>query len=71
VWIIEVNSSPSLGLDTPLDRDIKPRVIRGLLQLLDPLPFDREALLTVLEQRMSVKGKMRSKQGLMCSLSYL
>ncbi|GAX74993.1 hypothetical protein CEUSTIGMA_g2439.t1 [Chlamydomonas eustigma] len=66
VWIIEVNSSPSLGLDTPLDRDIKPRVIRGLLQLLDPLPFDREALLAVLEQRMSVKGRrMRKGAGLL------
>lgn len=56
-WVIEVNSSPSLSMDTPLDRQVKPRVIRGLLQILDPLPFDREALLSVLEQRVGAKGE--------------
>lgn len=44
-------------MDTPLDRQVKPRVIRGLLQILDPLPFDREALLSVLEQRVGAKGE--------------
>ncbi len=52
-----MNSSPSLSLDTPLDREIKPKVVRGLLKLLDPLPFDRAALMTVLEQRVGGKGE--------------
>lgn len=61
-WIIEVNSSPSLSLDTPLDRLIKPAVIRGLLHLLDPLPFDREALLEALDHRVQ-GGKSRITRG--------
>eukprot|EP00955_Chlamydomonas_euryale_P043563 352621-Chlamydomonas_euryale.AAC.2 len=64
VWILEVNSSPSLGLSTPLDRETKPRVVRGLVQLVDPLAFDRGALLAVLDARRGAKGR-RSRGGLM------
>lgn len=61
-WIIEVNSSPSLSLDTPLDKMTKPAVVKGLLQLLDPLPFDREALLAALDHRIQ-GGKSRIARG--------
>lgn len=43
-WLIEVNSSPSLGCDTPLDAVIKGALVRDILQLLDPVHFDRKAL---------------------------
>ncbi|EFJ49768.1 tubulin tyrosine ligase, partial [Volvox carteri f. nagariensis] len=51
VWLLEVNSSPSMGLDTPLDRAIKPRLIADVLELLAPLPFDRGALCSALRAR--------------------
>eukprot|EP00798_Chlamydomonas_sp_ICE-L_P012583 gene12583-15807_t len=58
VWLIEVNSSPSLSIDTPLDRVIKPRVVRDLVKLVDPLAFHREGLLEVLDKRLSSKGRL-------------
>lgn len=51
VWLIEVNSSPSLAMDTPLDRAVKPRVVADVLRLLSPLAFDRAALAEVLRAR--------------------
>lgn len=52
VWVLEVNASPSMSLDTPLDRLVKPRVVKDTIQLLDPLPFDREALASCLQSRL-------------------
>ncbi|KAK9819734.1 hypothetical protein WJX72_001737 [[Myrmecia] bisecta] len=54
-WLVEVNSSPSLSTDTPLDREIKGSLMRDLITLVNPLDFDREALLRVL-QRDSAAG---------------
>lgn len=51
-WLLEANSSPSLAISTPLDRIIKESLIRDTLNLIDPLPFDREALHAVLQKRM-------------------
>jgi hypothetical protein len=48
-WLIEVNSSPSLACETPLDMHVKGALVRDLLQLDDPLDFDRRALLQVSE----------------------
>ena len=50
-WLLEVNSSPSLNLATPLDRHIKAPLIEDTIKLLDPLPFDRVALHAVLSRR--------------------
>ncbi|GFR52132.1 hypothetical protein Agub_g14647 [Astrephomene gubernaculifera] len=66
VWLLEVNSSPSMGLDTPLDRAIKPRLIADVLELLAPLPFDREALAGVLRARANTgRGSRRGTSGLL------
>jgi hypothetical protein len=57
VWLLEVNSSPSLSLHTPLDRAMKPRLVADAISLLDPLPFDRAALLEVLATRAAARGE--------------
>jgi len=57
VWVLEVNSSPSFSLDTPLDRSIKPRMIRDAVAIVDPLPFDRAALQEVLAARTANKPR--------------
>ena len=51
VWLLEVNSSPSLGLDTALDRAVKPRLVADVLALLGPPAWDRGALAGVLRAR--------------------
>ncbi|GIL75131.1 hypothetical protein Vretifemale_4908 [Volvox reticuliferus] len=66
VWLLEVNSSPSMGLDTPLDRAIKPRLIADVLELLAPLPFDRTVLSNVLRTRTNTsRSGRRGTQGLL------
>jgi hypothetical protein len=49
--LIEVNASPSMGLDTPLDEAIKPRLIRDAVNLVAPLPTNRVFLEHVLARR--------------------
>lgn len=61
-WLLEVNSSPSMGLDTPLDRAIKPRLVADAVALLDPLPFDRAALAEVLRAR-TTGGSRAGRRG--------
>lgn len=51
-WLIEVNSSPSMGLETPLDRAIKPQMIRDTINLVNPLPFHRVLLGKLLERKL-------------------
>lgn len=51
-YLIEVNASPSMGLDTELDRVIKPRLIKDTINLVDPLPFNRWYLSYLLERRL-------------------
>jgi tubulin polyglutamylase TTLL6/13 len=34
-WLLEVNQSPSLEIDTPLDYEIKKNLIRDTLQLVN------------------------------------
>lgn len=51
VWLIEVNTSPSLGLSTPLDEEIKGNLIRDVIRVVDPLPFDRVALHAITVRR--------------------
>ncbi|GLC36927.1 hypothetical protein PLESTM_000519300 [Pleodorina starrii] len=66
VWLLEVNSSPSMGLDTPLDQAVKPRLIADVLELLAPLPFDRAALAGVLRARTNTsRSGRRGTQGLL------
>jgi len=59
VWLIEVNSSPSLGLGTPLDRLVKAQLMEDVIELLEPLPFDRVALHATLMRRRQSTGPDR------------
>jgi len=52
-WLIEVNSSPSLGCDSPLDTRIKVALVRDTIALIDPQPYDRKELADVCQRRIS------------------
>jgi len=52
-WLIEVNSSPSLGCDSPLDTRIKGSLIRDTIALVAPPIYDRKALVDVCKRRMA------------------
>ena len=52
-WLIEVNSSPSLACDFAVDIDVKHKMMEDTIRLVNPLPFDREALREALEERMA------------------
>jgi hypothetical protein len=65
-WLLEVNSSPSLNLDTPLDMHVKSAVIEDVIRLVDPLPMDRVALSAVLKRRINKNAgpvRMSRRQG--------
>ncbi|KAH8055248.1 hypothetical protein JL720_14360 [Aureococcus anophagefferens] len=51
-WLIEVNASPSMARETPLDADVKERCIRDVINLVDPVPYDRDALVDVFDKRL-------------------
>ncbi|RLO06381.1 hypothetical protein DYB28_011067 [Aphanomyces astaci] len=50
-WLIEINSSPSMGRDNSLDYVIKDALIYDTMRLVRPLHFDRAALLSILNRR--------------------
>jgi hypothetical protein len=52
-WLIEVNSSPSLACDFKVDVDVKHQMMQDTIRLVNPLPFDREALREAVEDRMT------------------
>ena len=52
VWLLEVNASPSMGLETALDRNIKPKMVADTIALVDPVPFDRKVLARMAKQRL-------------------
>ena len=51
IWLLEINSSPSLARDTVLDDLIKQRLIDDTIDLLDPIDYDRKRLFEVLDRR--------------------
>ena len=51
-WLIEVNASPSLGRDNQLDVRVKNAMIKDAIQLVDPAPFNREAIPRILKRRL-------------------
>jgi hypothetical protein len=53
-WLIEVNASPSLSLSGKLDEVVKRSLVSDSIALVEPLPFDRRALLEVTQHRMAV-----------------
>ena len=46
-----MNSSPSLARDTILDDMVKSKLIDDIIDLMDPIDFDRKRLFEVLERR--------------------
>lgn len=62
-WLIEVNASPSLGVDNPLDARVKGALLRDVVSLVDPVPFDRHALLEVLQRRTGGRHGSSSRSG--------
>lgn len=51
-WLLEVNASPSLARENPLDNRVKDAMIQDTVKLIDPAPFDRKALLVILKRRL-------------------
>jgi hypothetical protein len=76
VWVLEVNSSPSMSLDTPLDQAVKVQLIRDTVLLVDPIQFDRDALHDILDSqsrsRIDRNAKLTQTQvdKLFCGKSY-
>ncbi|CAD7938394.1 unnamed protein product [Amoebophrya sp. A25] len=50
-WLIEVNASPSLGVDHLIDEQVKTPMIDDTIDLVQPKAFNREKLLQVLTRR--------------------
>ena len=59
-WLLEVNASPSLARETPLDVRVKNAMIKDTILLLDPAPYDRAAVVTVLKRRIKDVSKKKS-----------
>jgi len=62
-WLIEVNSSPSLGILNLLDDIVKLRLMDDLIDLVDVLDFDRKRLEEVFNRRMKEIHKVSSLTG--------
>ena len=50
-WLLEVNSSPSLQKEYTLDKIIKQQLVDDIIQIVNPLNYDRQRLLEVVERR--------------------
>eukprot|EP01064_Diplonema_japonicum_P032643 TRINITY_DN6189_c0_g1_i1.p1 TRINITY_DN6189_c0_g1~~TRINITY_DN6189_c0_g1_i1.p1 ORF type:complete len:903 (+),score=78.50 TRINITY_DN6189_c0_g1_i1:1784-4492(+) len=59
-WVLEVNASPSLEIDTPLDERVKTRLMKDCFHLINPQPYNKFHLMEVLSRRLS--GQLASKK---------
>jgi hypothetical protein len=41
-WLLEANTCPSLAADSPLDKQVKTRMVADALHLLGPVPYDAD-----------------------------
>ena len=62
-WLIEVNSSPSLGTQTALDKAVKTALIQDTVQLVDPLRYSRRELLLALQEKAVPASRRGSRAG--------
>ena len=69
VWLLEVNSSPSLGISTPLDQYVKKELICDVIKLVDPSPYDRGALLEIVQRKIVEASNPKSGRGSQSSSS--
>jgi tubulin polyglutamylase TTLL5 len=53
-WLLEINSSPSLERSNVLDDQIKLQLVEDVLNIVDPINFDRKALIEVMERRLNI-----------------
>lgn len=61
-WLIEVNSSPSMETDCAFDVQTKTELIYDTIKLVDPIAFDAEALVKILQRRGDMSALL-SKRG--------
>jgi hypothetical protein len=59
--LIEVNASPSLGVDSDLDASTKLALIRDIAKVVDPLPFNHDQLLRTIDQRQQATARARAR----------
>lgn len=50
-WLLEVNASPSMSVDSVLDARVKMAMIRDTVRLVDPAPFDHAVLADTIRRR--------------------
>merc|ERR1711953_107746 len=63
IWLIEVNSSPSMGQEHLLDEQVKQPLISDTIDLVEPLEFDRRQLAQVLQRRLEKKPGVGAVSG--------
>lgn len=59
-WVLEVNASPSLEVDSAQDEDVKPKLIDDVVTLLNIPKIDRWALLRAVDRRLKPTKPSRS-----------
>jgi len=61
IWLIEVNSSPSMGQEHLLDEQVKQTLINDTIDLVEPVEFDRRKLAHVLHRHLDKKNTGRQQ----------
>jgi len=60
-WLLEINTSPSLERTNVLDDDIKLNLVNDILTLVEPINYDRDSLVNILERRIQQETKVSIK----------
>ncbi|RHY34358.1 hypothetical protein DYB32_000994 [Aphanomyces invadans] len=64
-WLIEINSSPSMARENHLDYVIKDALLYDTMRVVNPLHFDRAALVSVLQRRADELAHDKKRPNLM------
>ncbi|KDO24518.1 hypothetical protein SPRG_10333 [Saprolegnia parasitica CBS 223.65] len=64
-WLIEINSSPSMARENNLDYVIKDALMHDTMRVVQPLHFDRAALIAILTRRLDDIAKERKRPNLL------
>lgn len=67
-WLMEINASPSLACDWPLDHRIKGALIRDIVTVLKPTRVNRRELLTLFVKCREELDQVKKKSSLLDSL---
>ena len=62
--LIEINASPSLERSYLIDEVVKQSLIDDILDIVDPVDFDKEALLDIMAERLSSRRKVTPEDDL-------